>query len=308
MRHQCHSLAMGVLIGACCLLLPHAAGAESVPTKPLVIYAAAPVVNEFGEIIEGNASMPKQVRPLAQVLRAANGIFPPQPDGSPHPANPPVPGAHTHIGSHVSRSLERPGLFGAYIVDDRPYEGAIFVRVFNAPNIKESLFYGDSEVVQIDGKDLLYVSVAAIDQCINRHRDTDNDGVPDYWEHLHFGGGTVIEADRDYDGDGMTARMEYIAGTDPNDSDSRLVIHAVRRLPVAEGGGDRIEWPGVSGRDYTLECTTNLVSGTFAVVPQGTDVPATPPLNVLTNTQADNAPMCVYRLRVKKAPPDIDLE
>jgi len=46
--------------------------------------------------------------------------------------------------------------------------------------------------------------------------DSDGDGLPDAWE-IEFFGGIYQEAGDDYDGDGLTEYMEYMAGTDPTD-------------------------------------------------------------------------------------------
>jgi YD repeat-containing protein len=44
--------------------------------------------------------------------------------------------------------------------------------------------------------------------------DTDNDGLPDWWEMLHFGNLSQT-ATGDFDGDGLTNLQEYQMGTDP---------------------------------------------------------------------------------------------
>jgi len=48
--------------------------------------------------------------------------------------------------------------------------------------------------------------------------DTDNDGLPDWWELQYFGGATNAQAMVDSDGDGVNNWSEYIAGTNPNDA------------------------------------------------------------------------------------------
>ncbi len=54
--------------------------------------------------------------------------------------------------------------------------------------------------------------------------DSDGDGIPDWWEYVHFGGSTNAVADADNDGDGTTNLEEYIADTDPNDDQDFFAI------------------------------------------------------------------------------------
>ncbi|MCW1923480.1 DUF1800 family protein [Luteolibacter arcticus] len=51
--------------------------------------------------------------------------------------------------------------------------------------------------------------------------DTDNDGMPDSWETTHtFNIGSAADATLDADADGLTNLKEFLAGTNPRDSDS----------------------------------------------------------------------------------------
>ena len=49
--------------------------------------------------------------------------------------------------------------------------------------------------------------------------DTDEDGVDDHWEILHFGD-LSQGADGDFDGDGLTNLEEFLLGTNPTLFDS----------------------------------------------------------------------------------------
>lgn len=248
-----------------------------------------PILDEFGEIIRGHSSTP-EISPLVQVLWATNGVIhPPNPDGTPHPDNPLVAGGETRIGALASPALERPGVFAAALVNPRPTSGLIFVRVYNEPTIEESLFYGDSQILTISAHiNTLWAYITATDTPIDPTRDTDGDGLPDTWEHLHFGHATAADANTAY-GDGpWTARMAFIAGTDPfnhREYSGIRAIHpvyrdqqgrSVRDINAAKDStiiGHVIEWPGVDGRLYDVEYSTNLVTG-FQPIPDATGLRA----------------------------------
>ncbi len=50
--------------------------------------------------------------------------------------------------------------------------------------------------------------------------DSDDDGIPDWWESLYFGGATVAAPDGDLDNDGLNNYYEYLSLTNPRDVDS----------------------------------------------------------------------------------------
>lgn len=50
--------------------------------------------------------------------------------------------------------------------------------------------------------------------------DTDNDGLPDWWELRYFGDITTANATSDTDGDGITDHNEFLAGLNPNRTDT----------------------------------------------------------------------------------------
>jgi hypothetical protein len=78
--------------------------------------------------------------------------------------------------------------------------------------------------------------------------DSDGDGLPDWWEMLHFG--TLAHGpDDDFDGDGLDNRGEYIAGTDPTDPESSFRFVTVTQEP---DGHVIVEWSSVPGRYYSV--------------------------------------------------------
>ncbi len=87
--------------------------------------------------------------------------------------------------------------------------------------------------------------------------DLDGDGIPAYWELEHFGGSTNAMAGIDSDGDGMDNLGEYIAYTDPNNSNSVFTFTA--EFDPTNGMTEVVaEFGSLRSRDYALEETTNL--------------------------------------------------
>lgn len=76
--------------------------------------------------------------------------------------------------------------------------------------------------------------------------DGDGDGLPDWWE-LQYP--SAANPNADTDGDGLTNFREYIAGTNPEDSDSSFeFVTVVEEIP----GVMLIQWSSVPGKSYTL--------------------------------------------------------
>ena len=88
---------------------------------------------------------------------------------------------------------------------------------------------------------------------------------------------------------------EYVAGTDPENPAS---VFAINGLLATRDGDNIVTWPSVAGRVYGLDFTTNLLQG-FAPVPGAAALPATPPVNVYTNTATMHAPQLFYRAHVR---------
>lgn len=123
--------------------------------------------------------------------------------------------------------------------------------------------------------------------------DTDGNGLPDWWELQYFGQLTGTSPTADPDHDGQNNLAEFLAGTDPTDSNSVLRL-AVQ--PLSSAPQFALQWPSFENRYYTLIRSTNLLSG-FAIVE--TNILATPPLNnFIVAPSADN-PKAFYRLELE---------
>ncbi len=99
--------------------------------------------------------------------------------------------------------------------------------------------------------------------------DRDGDGMADEWEQrVGLNPASAADAAIDTDGDRMSNRAEYIAGTDPNDPASYLRVE-----PNVLTGTAAIEFQAVSNRTYTVEFTDLLGNGVWQKL---TDVLARP--------------------------------
>lgn len=83
----------------------------------------------------------------------------------------------------------------------------------------------------------------------NADSDDDGDGIPDIYERTHGLLPLVDDGDWDLDGDGMTNRDEYLAGTAVDDPNSLL---RVERFVVNWPFSVRLLWQSIPGRLYRV--------------------------------------------------------
>jgi subtilisin family serine protease len=129
---------------------------------------------------------------------------------------------------------------------------------------------------------------------LQRTVDTDNNGLPDWWELQYFGHLTGTAPNADADHDGMSNLAEWLAGTNPTNASSCLRLIA---LPANTTNPFVVKWPSVAGKYYWLERATNLLTGFNSVVQ--TNIAATAPTNTATDTAVLPGNARFYRVGVE---------
>lgn len=223
-----HSLGMAWVALLLFSLLGATAFAQ--PMVSQVVRSSGPIYNQDGKILYGNEPARMQmglpyVRGCrVEILIAVDGvIYPPQPDGSPHPSNKIV--QVTGIGRGIDPDQQTSGEFSIAVTPRPAGNTWIFVRVFNRPSLELATHYSDSVLFQVSSWENIPF-VADLPNTSNPidKRDDDEDGLINSLEHLRGSDPYV----KDTDGDGFTDLQEYLAGTDPDNEESLFEITDIR--------------------------------------------------------------------------------
>jgi subtilisin family serine protease len=125
--------------------------------------------------------------------------------------------------------------------------------------------------------------------------DTDSNGLPDWWEIDYFGM-MGVNPNLDTDADGMTNLGEYLAGTHPRNSASKLSITQAASIPNGMSRSFRITFPSVSGTTYRVESSDTLAPDSWTA--HGADLPGTGGNLQATDTATSSHPKRFYRVGV----------
>ena len=87
--------------------------------------------------------------------------------------------------------------------------------------------------------------------------DTDNDGISDAFEIAYTGNLTTMTATSDWDGDGQSDKMEYLALTNPFSAQSLFKVTQINPL-TAGGTTTALTWTSSRARIYRIETSTDL--------------------------------------------------
>ena len=143
-------------------------------------------------------------------------------------------------------------------------------------------------------------------------QDKDKDGLPDVWEEWQLSQAglfpdengewdlSLIDSNGDFDQDGQSNRLEYIAGTFAGDATETFGLTIKEKLE----GSVRLEFFGITGKAYTIESSTDGKTWTrvdFATEADGPSAQAyrAAEVGLLSVFTVSSVPATLYRITVR---------
>ncbi len=148
---------------------------------------------------------------------------------------------------------------------------------------------------------------------LNLGQDSDHDGLPDVWEQwqLYQSGKDpdeqgnwplgLIDKDGDYDHDGTSNWLEYLAGTFAGDASERFALEIKEKT----AGNVRFSFYAITGKTYTIEASADAKTWTRIPFAIGSPAAGSPSWQsadigvVSAFCAAGSAPKQLYRLTVR---------
>ena len=125
--------------------------------------------------------------------------------------------------------------------------------------------------------------------------DADRDGIADIWETANgLNTNNVADAGLDSDGDTMSNRAEFLAGTDPANGASYLKIDS-----ISANAGARLAFGAISNRTYSVQYSDVPGSALWFKL---ADVPARSTNRIETISDSGYATNRLYRLATPQVP------
>lgn len=138
---------------------------------------------------------------------------------------------------------------------------------------------GSNPIVQ-DRPPVIGISGIFLVDTGGRSFDSNGDGLPDWWEKLYFNDPRAANPLADTDGDGHSNYAEFIAGSNPLDSNSMFRITGMQGVWQTNGTQIVIRWASFGGNTYSI-WSAAVAQGPYSMI--ATNIAATPPVNAATN-------------------------
>jgi YD repeat-containing protein len=122
--------------------------------------------------------------------------------------------------------------------------------------------------------------------------DTDGDGMDDNWEIQYFGN-LARNGLGDFDGDGVSDKSEYLAGTSPANATSFL---RVTQLVVSGQTNAVVQWSSVTNKNYRVQFKNALTATSWTDL--SGDISATTTNATKTDPGITGFPSRFYRVLV----------